>query len=157
MTLFQIACSEKGTVAQKSLLPELPDHGAETLMKRGTERTPRRALIALVGEVRGEIEPCGCPTLPLGGFKRRETLLNELDKGWPVFHLDAGEMLLKGLAMEDRYDAAERSSLIIELSEKIGLDAWAAGPSDLTALGIDGLKSIQSIPIPGLPRHVRAQ
>ena len=51
--------------------------------------------IAAVGEVRGEIEPCGCPTLPYGGFARRDMMLQEMQ---PSFHVDVGEMLLKGFS-----------------------------------------------------------
>ena len=54
-------------------------------------------MITLVGEVRGEIEPCGCPTLAYGGFARRAQFMETLPDRLPTFQLDAGELLLKGI------------------------------------------------------------
>ena len=80
-----------------SALPPLPEAVTVADATRGAERPIRELAIALVGEVRAEIEPCGCPTLPYGGFARREALLTELrSSARPLLHLDAGELLLKG-------------------------------------------------------------
>ncbi len=98
----------------------------------------RRLTIALVGEVRGEIQPCGCPTLPLGGFERRSALLDELaQESDPLFHLDAGELLIKGFATGGRGSAAQRARLLLELSSLVDVDAWSPGPGDLAALQPD--------------------
>ena len=115
----------------------LPDPVSEEEFPRGDVREPVELRIALVGEVRGEIEPCGCPTLPYGGFVRRERLLKTLPS--PLFHLDAGETLLKGFSTS-RTDRIARAELVMELSEMVGVDAWSPGPSDLLAVGIDGLR-----------------
>ncbi|MDP6932051.1 MAG: hypothetical protein QGG40_04005, partial [Myxococcota bacterium] len=96
--------------------------------------------IAFVGEVRGEIEPCGCPTLPYGGFSRRERLLDQLRAEQTLFHLDAGELLLKGFSTSNRGDRQERAELMIDLSREVGIDAWAPGPSDLWLLGVEGVR-----------------
>ena len=77
-------------------LPVLPEATTASAAPRGTSRAVSELRIALVGEVRGEIEPCGCPTLPYGGFVRRERLLKTLPG--PLFHLDAGETLLEGFS-----------------------------------------------------------
>lgn len=96
--------------------------------------------IALVGEVRGEIEPCGCPTLPFGGFARRANLLDQLrkDAGGPLFQLDAGELLIKG--QTTRATDPERVRLLLDLQDEVGVDVWAPGPTDLGALGVEGLR-----------------
>ena len=68
-------------------LPDLPDPIEPTAFPLGTEQPIRNLSLALVGEVRGELEPCGCPTLPFGGFVRRSTLLEKLRKDTTLFHL----------------------------------------------------------------------
>ena len=124
-------------------LPPLPEIAAEAAAPAGPPRPgePLSLRIALVGEVRGELEPCGCPTLPYGGFVRRQRLLDELraDGGGPLFHLDAGETLLKGFS-SDRADRDERAEAVLDLSAEVGVDAWAPGPSDLIVIGIDGIQ-----------------
>ncbi len=125
-------------------LPPLPALEGAGEAPRGAERDPVELMIALVGEVRGEIEPCGCPTLPYGGFARRETLLNELRAEGTLFHLDAGETLLKGFSTT-RLNQEARSELLLELSAVVGVDVWAPGPTDLAAIGIAGL---QNAPMP---------
>ena len=45
-------------------LPTLKAPPTEQPLPSGKVMTPRDVTIALVGEVRGELEPCGCPTLP---------------------------------------------------------------------------------------------
>ena len=131
-------------------LPPLPAAPEEAAVPRSVERTPRTLRIALVGEVRGEIEPCGCPTLPYGGFERRGALLSRLSEGGvPVFHLDAGELLLKGRTTTRGRDPARRASLLMSLSSEVGVDAWAPGPSDMLVLGADGLDGLASGVRPG--------
>ncbi len=92
-------------------------------------------------ELRGEIEPCGCPTLPYGGFERRRNLLSELEqREGPLFQLEAGEAYKSGLVHED-LRAGERALLISELFVELGLDAFAPGPTELTVLGLEGLRA----------------
>ena len=91
--------------ASTASLPELPDPVRPSEAPRGEPEDSRWITIALVGEVRGEVEPCGCPTLPYGGFVRRERALDGLraEAGTgPLFHLDAGELLVKGFATSSR-------------------------------------------------------
>jgi hypothetical protein len=106
---------------------------------RGPERPARTLSITFVGEVRGELEPCGCPTLPFGGFSRRERLLERLRAEGPLLHLDAGELLLKGDTTTRSEDRARRAEALLRLSHDVGVDAWVPGPTDLLALGLDGL------------------
>ena len=126
-----------------SALPPLPDAPHVAEVPRGEDRPVRELVIALVGEVRGEIEPCGCPTLPYGGFARRGRQLDALrTDARPLLHLDAGELLLKGRTTSRADDWDRRATLLLELSVEVGVDAWAPGPSDLLALGPEGLQAL---------------
>ena len=94
-------------------LPALKAAPTEQVLPTGKIEAPRDVTIALVGEVRGELEPCGCPTLPWGGFERRATQLNRLraSSSGPVFHIDAGDTLVKGFATQraDKLEARARA------------------------------------------------
>ena len=94
--------------------------------------------LAVVAEVRGEVEPCGCPTLPFGGFSRRGAALQGLAAEGPLLQLDAGELLVKGNLTTDAVDRVERARLVRRLSTAVGLDAWSLGPTDLWALHESG-------------------
>jgi len=109
----------------------VPDDAPEP---RGAERDFAHLSITFVGAVRGEIEPCGCPTLPWGGFERRWVWLESL-RGWdePVFHLDAGQLLVKGLISVGEEARRTRADMLLELSKRVGVEAWAPGPADLLA------------------------
>lgn len=124
-----------------SALPPLPADVAATPAPRGAERPARELTVALVGEVRGEIAPCGCPTLPYGGFTRRQRLLDQLRSRERLVHLDAGELLLKGLSTDRDADRSARAQALLTLSREVGVDAWSPGPTDLLALGADGLRA----------------
>ena len=117
-------------------LPDLPEAKKSATLPRQKELPPREITLALVGEVRGEIEPCGCPTLPFGGFERRATLLNRLRSQGPgpLFHIDAGDTLVKGFSTKREDKVRTRALEILRLSEMVGVDAWVVGPSDLVAL-----------------------
>jgi hypothetical protein len=152
--LFTFACGGAEDPApagiKSSELPELPTLVAEGEFPRGTARKPVDIRIALVGEVRGEIEPCGCPTLPYGGFTRRAVMLDRLRAKGPIFHLDAGELLLKGFSTDRSRDRIQRAAAMMKLSQEVGLDLWVPGPSDLLALGLEQIRSA-----PG-PRRISA-
>ncbi len=136
-----VGCPSPTDAFSPEELPELPAPVAAAPVVRGASVEPRRLRIALSGELRGELEPCGCPTLPYGGFVRRERLLGELSvAGQPLLQLDAGETLLQGLAAR-RDEAPElRSDLLGDLMSSIGVHAMTPGPTDLLALGVDGLR-----------------
>jgi len=119
-------------------LPPLPPRLDEKEAAAGAAQPQRSMRIAMVGEIRGELEPCGCPTVPYGGFVRRQNYLDQLRGGVaPFFHLDAGEALVKGLSTNSRDDVNDRASLILGLMDEVGVDAFTPGPSDLLALGDD--------------------
>ncbi len=121
--------------ADQAALPVLPPPVQQTLSEAGEARPASRFGLTFVGEVRGEIDPCGCPTLPMGGFERRAGLLDELaSEGLPLFHLDAGNLLVEGYATGGRGDAQDRARLLMDLSGEIGLDAFCPGPADLLVM-----------------------
>lgn len=128
-------------------LPVLPPRLEAALPPVEALRPPRDIRIALVGEVRGEVEPCGCPTLPYGGFVRRERLLAELRaEPAPLFHLDAGDTLMKGFS-STREALGVRADAVLRMSAEVGVDVWAPGPSDIQAIGADG---ILDAPVPAI-------
>ena len=113
-------------------LPELVPDDAPA--PRGPERSLAHFSITLAGAVRGEIEPCGCPTLPWGGFERRWVWLESLrGSDEPVFHLDAGQLLVKGLISVGEDARRTRADMLLELSQRVGVEAWTPGPADLLA------------------------
>ena len=123
-------------------LPEIQDiQSSQKEYIRSKKQDIRRFSIAAVGEVRGEIEPCGCPTLPYGGFARRDMMLQQKQ---PSFHVDVGEMLLKGFSTTSHVNSQQRALEIASLSQKVGVDVWAVGPSDVVALGISTLQQIDA-------------
>jgi hypothetical protein len=128
-----VGCSGGGTATPP--LPDLPPRVDVATPATLREARPLRQLtLALTGEVRGEIEPCGCPTVPYGGFVRRGSFLDRLRReDVPLFVLDAGEMLLKGSDVEGK---EERARAVLDLARATGLDAWAPAPLDLVPGGI---------------------
>ena len=129
-----------------SALPELPDATTARDAPRGPERDRRDLTLALVGEVRGELEPCGCPTLPYGGFERRHTQLDRLrnDAPGPVFHIDLGDTLVKGIATSRGDNIQARAEEMLRLSRMVGVDLWIPGASDLVALSGKAIADIDS-------------
>ena len=129
-------------------LPTLKVAPAQQPLPTGKIVEPRDVTIALVGEVRGELEPCGCPTLPWGGFERRATQLNKLraSSPGPVFHVDAGDTLVKGFATQRADKLEERAQEVLRLSEMVGVDVWVVGASDLMAFPAARLPSVEGPP-----------
>ena len=79
-------------------------------------------------------EPCGCPTLPWGGFERRATH-HEAARSEPrpgLSHRRGGH-LVKGFATQRADKLEERASEVLRLSEMVGVDLWVVGASDLMA------------------------
>ncbi len=139
-----LACTGSSTALDDADSPPLP-----TLPPRPDAReaagpiVPMRELVfAVTGEVRGEVEACGCPTTPYGGFARRARLVEALrSQGPPVFHVDAGEMLVKGLHTEPDAARRARARAVLDVSAAVGLDAWAGSAVDLMPGGLDALRA----------------
>jgi hypothetical protein len=133
LALLLAACEGSREAPQE--LPPLPPPVTRALEPPGSPHPTVELGITLVGEVRGEIDPCGCPTLPMGGFERRAGLMDELKaESPPLFHLDAGNMLVEGYATGGRGDVRDRAELLLDLSAEVGLDAFCPGPADLLVL-----------------------
>jgi len=142
LSSYSCAESDRLETPNPDALPPLPEVTADPVQQRFEERPTRELQIALVGEVRGEIEPCGCPTLPYGGFLRRQVVLDELSSTGVLFQFDAGELLLKGLSTRRSKNQEERAAALMSLSADVGVDVWVPGPTDMLALGIDGVAAL---------------
>jgi hypothetical protein len=59
-----------------------------------------------------------------------------------LFHLDAGDLVMKGFATDRARDLKRRAATSMALSVDVGLDLWVPGPSDLLALGVEQLKAV---------------
>ena len=151
LSLAVVACDSTEREPQSVKLADLPTLKApptEQPLPSGKVVKPRDVTIALVGEVRGELEPCGCPTLPWGGFERRATQLTKLREAspGPVFHIDAGDTLVKGFATQRADKLEERASEVLRLSEMVGVDLWVVGASDLMAFPASELVTVDGPP-----------
>ena len=144
--ILMIGCTSEAPQAEFPTLPDIVAAPVAVEPIKASDNVVKHFTISLVGEVRGELEPCGCPTLPYGGFPRRTAALEEIRANHTVFHLDAGETLLKGFFSNKDATAEERALLIGELSTDIGVDAWAVGPSDLIAVGMETLQKMDGPP-----------
>ena len=127
-------------------LPALPQVNTARDVPRGPERDRRDLTLALVGEVRGELEPCGCPTLPYGGFERRHTQLDRLrtESSGPVFHIDLGDTLVKGIATSRGDEIGARAAEMLRMSRMVGVDLWIPGASDLVAMSGNDIAGIDA-------------
>ncbi|MSQ01657.1 MAG: hypothetical protein EXR71_07160 [Myxococcales bacterium] len=134
---FIVACSVDGGARALPPLPSLPDPVDAAELALGPERPLKQAIVALTGAVRGEVEVCGCPTTPYGGFARRAALFDRVRAApVPMFAVDAGEMLVKGMTARDELDRGVRAEAVLGLAEGTGLDAWAASPIDRMPGGV---------------------
>ncbi|MDP2314057.1 MAG: multiheme c-type cytochrome [Pseudomonadota bacterium] len=144
LTLALSGCDGGASAPELPALP--PKVAAPTLGDPGESRPLRELIVAFTGEVRGEIEPCGCPTVPYGGFVRRGAVLDRLRaEGLPVVVLDVGEMLVRGQVATDPGDRPERARAVLDLARAVGLDAWAPGPVDLSAGGLGTLSGTSAL------------
>lgn len=136
--ILGVACNsgnEPSNEAPSLVLPDLPPLASERMLVRGVEQPVREFRIAFTGAIRGEVQPCGCPTLPYGGFARRDVFLKSLGaEGFPIFHVDAGEALLKGVSHHGREDASRRAQAVLDLMRIVGVQVMALGPTDLIAM-----------------------
>ena len=145
LMLLSAACGSGADERERSStvleVPELPPRLQDAQVERGEKAPTREFRIALTGALRGEVQPCGCPTLPYGGFARRQLYLAELEaEGFPVFQLDAGEALLKGVSQHGRRDALRRAEAVLKMMGAVGVDAFTLGPTDVIAFAtLDGL------------------
>ncbi|OGQ35357.1 MAG: hypothetical protein A3F16_05455 [Deltaproteobacteria bacterium RIFCSPHIGHO2_12_FULL_43_9] len=83
---------------------------------------------------RGEIEPCGCVDVQLGGIQKHGQLIRDLKKeGRAILHLDGGDLLFPSLNVPEELKAQWqlRADALGEAYKNMGLDATAVGELDL--------------------------
>jgi hypothetical protein len=119
---------------------------------KNSEATPARApsptvtLFALA-EVRGQVEPCGCTTDPLGDMARTAQLIAAARQAGPVVVVDAGGLLYSENPIPPQLAAQEelKADFLAQLYlDTLKVDAVGVGPADLVK-GVDKLR---------LPRHL---
>lgn len=90
--------------------------------------------LAVVTDLKGYLEPCGCTSRPLGGIDRMAAKIKALrDEGVPLFFVAAGDLLFDGSDYGE--GGAEQQSrnaqTLVRVLNDIGLDAALVGPHDL--------------------------
>ena len=99
--------------------------------------------IVATGNVRGEIEPCGC-RVPLGGLARKATYVRSLERSTePYLVVDAGDLFFSKarLSEEDLAKEMIRARTQVQGFNRIGTTAIALGENDLAA----GLPFLQAL------------
>jgi hypothetical protein len=94
---------------------------------------PREISLFFTAELRGEIEPCGCNSDPLGDLARIAALLEDTRKARPVAWFDGGSTLYSEAPLSASKQAQERlkSDLLVDRLPKMGLTGAGLGPLDL--------------------------
>jgi hypothetical protein len=99
--------------------------------------------LAFTGDSWGEVEPCGCPKIKLGGLARQAGVLRAWSQlGQPLALVDAGDLLLRpGAGMAEREEASARAALTYDLLSQMGMLAAVPGETDLV-LGAGFLRDL---------------
>jgi hypothetical protein len=112
-----------------------------------------RLTIFLTTELKGQIEPCGCTTDPLGDIARWANLVAEARRGGAaVLYMDGGSTLFEQPSITEAKQAQERMTadvLVAALQDPLGAVAVGLGPNDLA----DGTAAIR---IPRMAANVPA-
>jgi hypothetical protein len=89
-----------------------------------------------LAEVRGQIEPCGCTTDPLGDLARTAQLVAEARTRGPVVVVDAGSLLYARATIDPMAKPQEdlKADLLARVYEdELQVAAVGLGPTDLAA------------------------
>jgi hypothetical protein len=109
--------------------------------KRDTPASAREVTIFVTTELKGQIEPCGCTSDPLGDLARTAQLINAARQGKPgVVHVDGGSLLFGSVEIPETLIGQEalRAGLLADTIKKIGVDAVGLGPYDFSR-GVDAI------------------
>ena len=113
---------------------------------RGTAGGPAtpatRLTVFALGELRGQIEPCGCTTDPLGDLARTAELVSQARAKGPVLVVDSGSLLYTQAVVSEQARPQEelKADLIATIyRDQLGVAAVGLGPNDL-ALGPGGTR-----------------
>jgi hypothetical protein len=71
-------------------------------------------------------------------------LVDVAGEGFPLFHLDAGEALLKGVSQAGRDRQELRVETVLSLMREVKVDLLVPGPTDLLASNLAGLQAISA-------------
>lgn len=103
--------------------------------KRDTPAKAREVTIFVTTEIKGQIEPCGCTSDPLGDLSRTAQLINSARKGKRgVVHIDGGSLLYSSIDIPEAMVGQEtlRARLLADTMKKLGVDAVGLGPYDFS-------------------------
>lgn len=87
-----------------------------------------------LAEMRGQMEPCGCTTDPLGDLARTAQLVAEARARGPVLVVDAGNLLYTQTTLPEHLKAQEELKadvLAATYRDELKIDALGLGPNDL--------------------------
>ncbi|MCE9575204.1 MAG: hypothetical protein K8W52_18775 [Deltaproteobacteria bacterium] len=111
--------------------------GAGTNHGSGGSGTPAPGPISFtlfaLAELRGQIEPCGCTTDPLGDLSRTVALVEQARAAGPTVVLDAGSSLYDlSPVPPHRADQEKLKAALISNAyrERLKVAAWGLGPAD---------------------------
>lgn len=102
--------------------------------KKPTPPEGRKVTVFALAEVRGQIEPCGCTTDPLGDLARTAAMVQVARNAGPTVVLDAGSLLYSQRPVPAHLDAQEKlkSDLLVKAyAEELQVAAIGLGPMDL--------------------------
>lgn len=103
------------------------------LMPLGAQAEPKRLVLLVTGDNRGEIAPCGCKAEPQGGLARRKTAIEtERARGIPAVLMDAGNALFRQAGRREEPKVLQKAELVLEQMEAQGTVAMAVGERDLS-------------------------
>ena len=105
--------------------------------------SPDTVTLYSLGERRGEIKPCGCPRIQLGGLPRLFAFLDDRKhtaQQGTRFLVDSGNSFFSLPALPPTRQDSERAQaeFLAEAYRQLGVDVLVPGPRDLT-LGVDTL------------------
>ena len=107
--------------------------------------TSEQLTMLVTTNVRGQLDPCGWKSNPLGGLPRRLTYINQLREGGvdPVL-LDAGDALFELNILANGKEASSklRAKTVFESTAKMGNYIYNVGHNDFAA-GLDFLKQLE--------------
>ncbi len=89
--------------------------------------------LAIVTDLKGYLEPCGCTSRPLGGIDRLAGALATARGGGPTLFLSAGDLFFDGLAHSEDAKTQElwKAETLSEILAELRLDAAGLGRFDL--------------------------
>ncbi|HVV87104.1 MAG TPA: multiheme c-type cytochrome [Kofleriaceae bacterium] len=102
----------------------------------GAAATETRLTVFALGELRGQIEPCGCTTDPLGDLARTAELVDQARAKGPVIVVDTGSLLYAEPVVADQARPQEdlKADLIATIyRDQLAVAAVGLGPDDLAA------------------------